>query len=130
MNTPTKQTGITNELAKERNRSAAERTLTSWIQNSVTLIGLGIAFEQTFEALQQVFPQQNPVILLKYSQILGLSLIAIGIALLIIAIIQHHIIVKLIEQDHYISMSIRPLNIVIGIAVFIFGIAAMIIILL
>lgn len=33
-----KPTGDTNELAKERNRVAAERTLTSWIQNCLILI--------------------------------------------------------------------------------------------
>ncbi|MEA5496899.1 YidH family protein [Limnoraphis robusta] len=130
MNLPSKPTGATNELAKERNRAAAERTLASWIQNSVTLIGLGIAFEQIFEALETTFPLQSRVILLKYSQILGLSLIALGIALLIIAIIQHRIIIKSIERDNYISISSRPLNIAIGSAVFIFGVAAVIVILL
>jgi putative membrane protein len=130
MNLPSKPTGATNELAKERNRAAAERTLASWIQNSVTLIGLGIAFEQIFEALETTFPLQSRVIILKYSQILGLSLIALGIALLIIAIIQHRIIIKSIERDNYISISSRPLNIAIGSAVFIFGVAAVIVILL
>ncbi|MEA5541253.1 DUF202 domain-containing protein [Limnoraphis robusta Tam1] len=130
MNLPSKPTGATNELAKERNRAAAERTIASWIQNSVTLIGLGIAFEQIFEALETTFPLQSRVILLKYSQILGLSLIALGIALLIIAIIQHRIIIKSIERDNYISISSRPLNIAIGSAVFIFGVAAVIVILL
>lgn len=130
MNLPSKPTGATNELAKERNRAAAERTVAAWIQNSVTLIGLGIAFDQIFAALQQAFPQQSRVILLKYSQILGLSLIALGIALLIIAIIQHRIIIKSIERYNYISISSRPLNIAIGSAVFIFGVAAVIVILL
>lgn len=130
MNLPSKPTGATNELAKERNRAAAERTIASWIQNSVTLIGLGIAFEQIFEALETTFPLQSRVIILKYSQILGLSLIALGIALLIIAIIQHRIIIKSIERDNYISISSRPLNIAIGSAVFIFGVAAVIVILL
>ncbi|MCG5059198.1 MAG: DUF202 domain-containing protein [Limnoraphis sp. WC205] len=130
MNLPSKPTGATNELAKERNRAAAERTIAAWIQNSVTLIGLGIAFEQIFEALETTFPLQSRVIILKYSQILGLSLIALGIALLIIAIIQHRIIIKSIERDNYISISSRPLNIAIGSAVFIFGVAAVIVILL
>ena len=40
---PNKLRGSTNELAKERNRAAAERTMTTWIQNCLTLIGFGFA---------------------------------------------------------------------------------------
>jgi putative membrane protein len=130
MNSPLKPTGATNELAKERNRAAAERTLTSWIQNSLALIGFGIAFDQIFEALQQTLPQQNGEILLKFSQVLGLSLIALGIALLVIAIIQYRVLVKSIQRDNYILISSFPLNIAIGSSVLIFGLAAAIIILL
>ena len=130
MNSPLKPTGATNELAKERNRAAAERTLTSWIQNSLALIGFGIAFDQIFEALQQTLPQQNGEILLKFSRVLGLSLIALGIALLVIAIIQYRVLVKSIQRDNYILISSFPLNIAIGSSVLIFGLAAAIIILL
>ncbi len=116
--------GITNELAKERNRAAAERTLTAWIQNSLSLIGFGIAFDQIFEALQQTFPQENWVFLLKLSHFLGLSLIALGVDLLLLGIFQYRIEVRSIERDHYIITSIQGLNIAVCSAIILLGVAA------
>lgn len=130
MNTSSRPTGTTTELAKERNRAAAERTITSWIQNSLALIGFGIAFDQIFDALQQTFSQESWVLIMKLAHVLGLSLIALGIGLLVLAMIQHYIEVKSIERDDYIVSSSRPLNIAVGSAVFVFGVAASIIILL
>ncbi|WP_026736336.1 DUF202 domain-containing protein [Fischerella sp. PCC 9605] len=49
-----KSTTASNELAKQRNRAAAERTLTSWIHNCLSVIGFGIAFDRIFNALNDV----------------------------------------------------------------------------
>jgi putative membrane protein len=130
MNAAPKPTGTTNELAKERNRAAAERTLTSWIQNSISLIGFGVAFDQVIAALQQTFPQQNWTMIVTLGQILGLSLITLGISLLILAMVQHHISVKSIERDDYILMPSRSLNLIVGSAIILFGLATLIKILL
>lgn len=130
MNMFQKPTGITNELAKERNRAAAERTLTSWIQNSIALIGFGIGFDRIFTALQQSFSQENLTSILKFAQILGVSLIALGIGLLVLAMIQYYIEVKSIEAEDYITKSTRLLNLTVGIAILLFGLAASITILL
>ena len=130
MNMFQKPTGITNELAKERNRAAAERTLTSWIQNSIALIGFGIAFDQIFSALQQSFPQENLTSIQKFSQILGLSLIALGIGLQILAMVQYDIEVKLIEAEDYITKPTRSVNLAVSIAILLFSLGASIVILL
>ena len=130
MNMFQKPTGITNELAKERNRAAAERTLTSWIQNSIALIGFGIAFDQIFAALQQSFPQENLTSIQKFSQILGLSLIALGIGLQILAMVQYDIEVKSIEAEDYITKPTRSLNLAVSIAILLFSLGASIVILL
>ena len=125
-----KPTGITNELAKERNRAAADRTLTSWIQNSIALIGFGIAFDEIFAALQQSFSQDNWTLIMKFAHLLGLTLIALGIALLVLAMIQYHIEVKSIEVEDYITKSTGSLNLAVSIAIVLFGLAASIAILL
>jgi putative membrane protein len=128
MNPLSKRTGITNELAKERNRAAAERTLTAWIQNSLSLIGFGVAFDQIFEALQQTFPQENRILVLQLSHILGLSLIAIGVGLLILGIFQYRIEVQSIERENYITIPGHPLNIATSSAIILFGVATLIMI--
>ncbi|WP_107669861.1 YidH family protein [Cyanothece sp. BG0011] len=46
-NSPNFQT----ELAKQRNRIAADRTLLAWIRTSVALIGIGFGLEQTVNQL-------------------------------------------------------------------------------
>ncbi len=126
MNAAPKTTGTTNELAKERNRAAAERTLTSWIQNSISLIGFAVAFDQIILALQQTFPRQNWTIIVTLGHILGLSLIILGIGLLILAMVQNYISVKSIERDDYILMPSRSLNIIVGSAIILFGVATLI----
>lgn len=128
MNLPAKSTGITNELAKERNRAAAERTLMAWIQQSLSLIGFGIAFDQIFDALQHAFPQESWILLLKLSRFLGLSLIALGVGLLILGIFQYRTVVHSIEQENYMILSSRSLNIVASSAIILFGMAALMVI--
>jgi len=125
-----KTTGITNELAKERNRAAAERTLTSWIQNSIALIGFGIAFDEIFVALQQNFSQENWTLIMKFAHLVGLILIASGIGLQVLAMIQYHIEVKSIEVEDYITRPTGSLNLAVSIAIVLFGLGASIAILL
>jgi putative membrane protein len=128
MHPPAKHTGITNELAKERNRAAAERTLMAWIQQSLSLIGFGIAFDQIFEALQQSFPQENWILLLKLSHVVGLGLIGLGVGLLMLGIFQCRTVVQSIERKNYMILSSHSLNLAAGSAIILFGVAALIVI--
>jgi len=41
-----RDTSLTNELARERNREAADRTLLAWIRTSLAMISLGFAIER------------------------------------------------------------------------------------
>jgi len=54
---PQRLFGTNNELAKERNRAAAERTINAWIGNSLSFIGIGVAIDQISHSLQQRFPE-------------------------------------------------------------------------
>jgi putative membrane protein len=121
-----KPTTTTTELAKQRNRAAAERTLTSWIQNCLSLIAFGIAFDRIFVALNQTFPQQNLQINTQLVHIIGLSAIAFGVFLLVIAILGHLINVKSLDREDYLYRKYRlfnPLAILVG-SVIIFGLLA------
>ncbi|WP_107669859.1 YidH family protein [Cyanothece sp. BG0011] len=128
--TQNKMIGPTNELAKERNRAAAERTMTAWIQNCLTLIGFGFAIDQIFQALQQKFPDKSPLITIQSAHYISLVLIAMGIVLLIIAMIQHYFEVQSIKRDDYFFYPSHYLNIIVVSAIIIFGLMSLLIIFL
>lgn len=111
--TPSKSNRLgntTNELAKERNRAAAERTLSAWIGNSLTLMGLGFATHEIASALHQRFPNHDAATDLRMVKIVCLFFISSGIMLLAIALIQHRIEVKSVESENYLSLSVSQLN--------------------
>ena len=72
------------ELARERSRGAAERTLLSWVQNCLALIGMGIASEQLFVAAGN---PQSAAANLKLVQWGSLGLVGLGVLLLLAAIL-------------------------------------------
>jgi len=121
---PPQTTNPTNELAKQRNRDAAERTLTAWIQNSLTLMGIGIALDEISMILHKAYPSLDLMISQQVALKLGLGLIAFSILLLVIAIWQHQIEVKLLDQDNYLFLSSRNLILASLIAVLLFGLVA------
>lgn len=94
-------TNETTELAKMRNHLAADRTLTTWIQNSLGLIGFGAGFQSISEAVSQSFPQNHPTINQNITHAIGLSAIGLGIFLLILVLIPYHNHVKSLGQEDF-----------------------------
>lgn len=84
---PPPPTNDTTELARERNRAAAERTLLSWIQNCLSLIGVGIALDRVLAAVNRDFPQNNPLVNLRLAHAVSLGLIGLGLGLLGLAVV-------------------------------------------
>ena len=127
MNTPSRRpTNDTTELAKERNREAAERTLTSWIENSLLLMGFGISIEEIYSAMNQSFPQNSSEINLQFTDIISLGAIAFGIALLIPVSINHRMEIKSLEQEDYLARPARFFNLLIVVgSVILFGLVAL-----
>ncbi|AFZ45015.1 protein of unknown function DUF202 [Halothece sp. PCC 7418] len=120
---PEKPSGTTNELAKERNRAAAERTINSWIGHSLALIGFGIAFEQITQSLRERFPEANPLITENVAHAIGLTFIGLDIILLIIALVQHRLEIKTIERADYVFLSISNLNWIVIVGIVLLGFA-------
>jgi putative membrane protein len=120
---PQRLFGTTNELAKERNRAAAQRTLNAWIGNCLSLIGIGVAGEQIAHSLQYRFPDSDPVTLELTAKMVGLVLVGVGIGLLAFALIQHHLEIKTIEREDYVLSSVHALNRVAVVAIVVLGLA-------
>jgi putative membrane protein len=127
---PHRPTGTTNELAKERNRAAAERTLISWMQNCVSLIGFGIAFDRIFNAINRSFPSNNPGFNTALTTVISLGAIAVGVLLLLLAIVSYLEQIQRLEQTNGssdLTPSERSLHLTTT-AVILFGVATAIVI--
>lgn len=123
---PQKPINTTNELAKERNRAAAERTINAWLGICLSLIGFGVAFDQIFRSLRQRFPDSNAAITRESATLIGMGFVAVGLVLLGIALIQHRLAIKSIEHPNYVMLSVRTFNRMVVIGIVILGIAGLI----
>lgn len=106
---PSPLVNTTNELARERNRAAAERTLNAWTGICLSLIGFGVAYEQIAHSLRQ---QAAPVAIITdpSSALVGLGFVGLGLLLLGLALVQHWLTLNALEQQGDVLRSIRTLN--------------------
>lgn len=117
----------TNELAKERNRAAAERTINAWLGVCLSLIGFGVAFDQIFRSLRQRFPDLDPVITRETATLIGMGFVGVGLVVLGFALVQHRLAVKSIERQDYLLLSTRLLNRVVVTAIVLVGVSGLVI---
>lgn len=118
---PPKLTGPTNELAKERNRGAAERTINAWIGQCLSLISIGVAIDQIFLSLRQRLPEVDLLTTATATRITSKAFIGCGVLLLGIALVQHRVVIKALGQADYIWLSVNHLNRIAIAAILIFS---------
>lgn len=101
---PPKKLNINTELAKERNRAAAERTLMAWIRTCLSLISFGFGIDRIVEVIAriQMSANVNPV---RLSRLLGLAFIAVGTCAMVAAAIEHHQELRHIQREDYFYRS-------------------------
>ena len=110
-----------NELARERNRAAADRTLMAWIRTSLSLIGFGFGIGKITETLEKtrgiagVDPYHT-------AQIFGEAFIGLGVFGLIGAIFQYRRILKQIEKGEFVYIEPFPLAMVTAIILLLIGV--------
>jgi putative membrane protein len=119
-------TGPTNELAKERNRAASERTITSWIQNCLGLIGFGVAVDEIAVALDNRASDGTRLITSDFAYPISILFIVLGIGLLVFAMVQHYLEVQSIKREDYFFLSSRPMNVLATLTVIVFGVLGMV----
>ncbi len=122
---PENFTNITNELAKERNRAAAERTLNAWLGTCLSLIGLGFAVDQIVRSLQQRFPAMNPALTQETASLIGMGVIGLGLLLLGFALIQHRLEISSVERHNYLLSSVYALNRLVVPTILLLGVAGL-----
>ena len=90
---------MNNELAKERNRAAAERTLMAWIRTSLSLISFGFGIDQVVAALQKNLSEN--INTFRLSRTFGLAFVLIGTVALTAASLSHAQNLKRIERGSF-----------------------------
>ena len=109
-----------NELAKERNRAAADRTLNSWIRTSLSLIGFGFGISKIHASLQAM-GVQRPSDSIHSTLLVGGSFILVGMLALLAAVIQHVRILKRLEHPDFAYIAMRPISVTVAITLLLIG---------
>ena len=124
-----KRTSITNELARERNRAAADRTLMAWIRTALAMIGFGFGVGSIYDALEEANPGQfsDP---LHSTKIVGEALISLGVFGLLAATVQHWKNLKNIDDKQFIYRPPRALPMIVAVLLLLVGVFAFVSILL
>ena len=105
-NLPDNPTSLANELARERNREAADRTLLAWIRTSLALISFGFGIERLGQAALSLDGRTTGFSTLK-TVVFGAALVALGVLATLAAIWEHRRMLGAIRRDDY-RYSDRP----------------------
>lgn len=108
-NSPNWQT----ELAKQRNRIAADRTLLAWIRTSVALIGIGFGLERTVSKLYLGVENvsNTPNFLVKFFSLL---IIGTGVFTVLMAALDYQDEMKRLQQPDYYYTPRKSLGIIVA----------------
>ena len=117
-------TSITNELARERNREAADRTLLAWIRTSLAMISLGFGIERLGQAALALDGRMTAFSPVK-TRLFGAALIALGIAATLAGMWEHKRVLASIAGESYRYADRPPIARYMGVALVIVGLAAL-----
>ena len=127
MHEETQKVNVSNELARERSRQAADRTLMAWVRTALSLIGFGFGVAQFRDILvrAELVTRRSP----EYPSTalyFGLAFISLGVLGLLAATIQHWRILQHIKQDQFHYSGFRPLVFIMATALITIGVLAFI----
>jgi putative membrane protein len=91
---------LANELARERNREAADRTLLAWIRTSLAMISLGFGIERLGQAALAFDGRMSGFSPLK-TRFFGSVLILLGIVATAAAMWEHRLMLRAIARNDY-----------------------------
>jgi putative membrane protein len=127
---PANPTNVANELARERTRQAADRTLMAWVRTSLSLIGFGFGIAKYRDILLQGGFIRRPPEEFNTTLIFGLSFISLGVFGLLAAVIQHWRILEAIKGDPLAFPVFKPLSMFMAVILLLIGVFAFVAVLI
>ena len=118
---PSTPTNAATELAQERTRQAADRTLMAWVRTSLSLIGFGFGIAKYRDILLKAGFIQRPPEEFNTTLIFGLSFISLGVFGLLAAVLQHWRILEAIKKDPLAFPVFKPLSMFMAIILLLIG---------
>ena len=116
---------LANELARERNREAADRTLLAWIRTSLAMISLGFGIERLGQAALALDGKTAGFSPLK-TRLFGASLVTLGILATLAGMWEHRLMLRAILSEDF-RYSDRPaIARMMGWALVLVGVAALV----
>lgn len=114
---------LTNELAKERNRAAAERTMMAWIRTCLSLISFGFGLDKIIGAINRSrFDHSDHAGLSVH--LVAMGFVLIGILAMAAATRQHLRTLKLIRRDDFVYVDQRSITVFTAVSLTLIGIVA------
>jgi putative membrane protein len=117
-------TNASTELARERTRQAADRTLMAWVRTSLSLIGFGFGIAKYRDILMNAGFIQRPPEEFNTTLIFGLSFISLGVFGLLAAVLQHWRILEAIKGDPLAFPVFKPLSMFMAVILLLIGVFA------
>jgi putative membrane protein len=122
------KTNLANELAKERNRAAYDRTLMAWIRTAISLIGFGFAIAKSYEYIHTEEMETTGRFIDQIHAPLwfGMSFIVLGMICILGGVLQYRLVMKRIQTDRFTYNEPPPLAKIIALILLIIGVFALI----
>ena len=127
-NPPDNPTSLASELARERNREAADRTLLAWIRTSLALISFGFGIERLGQAAIELDGKLAGFSAIR-TRIGGAVLVTLGIAATLAGMWEHRRMLQAIVSNEYHYADRPPIARYMAIALVAVGLAALVLIL-
>lgn len=115
---------LNDQLARERNRQSADRTLLAWVRTSLAMISLGFAIERLGQAafgFENTFGNLSPT----KTKVFGAALIVLGISATLVGMWEHRHMLGAILDEHYRYRDRTPIARYMGAALVLVGIVAL-----
>ena len=125
---PSPPSSLVNELARERNREAADRTLLAWIRTSLAMISLGFGIERLGQAALGLDGRLAGITPLK-TRVFGSALILLGVAATLAGMWEHRHVLATITSPDYRYAERPAIARYMGTALVVIGLAALAVVL-